>query len=151
MANVKCPYFFGKTNGSKLYINCSAEKFINDESLRKEFVCKEARKVCYDLNCCNEFVLCKNYITLNKAQTLVNKEELLKSDFMKQIERLILNWDKALYESDMVKSHICLRGWEIAQAALKIITGSEYHFTRSERYYGICTEDNKFLLVKWKL
>lgn len=151
MGTVKCPYFLSKTNGKNLYINCSAEKFINDESLRKEFVCKEARKVCYELNCCSEFVLCQNYVTLNKAHTLADNEKLLKSDFMKQVESMIIKWDKALNESDMIRSHACLQSWELVQAALKFITSIEWHFTRTDRYYGICTEDEKFLLVKWRL
>lgn len=151
MQKVKCPYFLSKTNGKMLYINCSAEKYINNESLRKEFVSAEARKVCYDLNCCNEFVLCGNYVDLNQSKLLVDKEELLKSTFMKQVESLISKWDKALKENDMICSHACLQSWELIQAALKFITSTDWHFTRTERYYGICTEDEKFLLIKWKL
>lgn len=67
MSKVKCPYFLSRTNGQKLYINCSTEKHINDTSLRKEFSCVEARKVCYEINCCNDFYHCGNYVELKKG------------------------------------------------------------------------------------
>jgi kynurenine formamidase len=64
LPKVKCPYFLSKTNGHKLYINCSTEKYINSNSLRKEFEFKEVRRVCYETNCCNDYKHCKNFVKL---------------------------------------------------------------------------------------
>lgn len=58
---VKCPYFLSRTNGKKLFINCSTENHINKSSLRKEFNTVEARKVSYEINCCSDPKHCKNY------------------------------------------------------------------------------------------
>lgn len=64
---VKCPFFMNRTNGKKLYINCSTEDHINSSSIQEAFNTIEARKVCYQINCCNDYSHCKNYVQLRKV------------------------------------------------------------------------------------
>mgnify|MGYP006912197381 CR=1 FL=1 len=70
LSRVKCPYFLSRTNGHKLYINCSTEEHINETSLRKEFNYIESRKVCFEVNCCNDFYHCDNYVKLKGSEKI---------------------------------------------------------------------------------
>jgi hypothetical protein len=70
LSRVKCPYFLSRTNGHKLYINCSTEEHINETSLRKEFNYIESRKVCFGVNCCDDFYHCDNYVKLKGSEKI---------------------------------------------------------------------------------
>lgn len=48
---------------------------MNSNSLRKEFDYVESRKVCYEINCCNDFEHCVNYLALkNQDERCIKKE-----------------------------------------------------------------------------
>lgn len=65
MAKAQCPFFLSRSNGKKLYINCSTDSYMNEKSLRKEFNTIEARKISYEINCCNDYAHCRNYIQMS--------------------------------------------------------------------------------------
>lgn len=68
------------------------------------------------------------------------------SDFYKKLDELIYSWDVCLTEGlEQLYEHY-LAKWDLAQSALKEITGIEFHFSRTDTYYGICTEDEEFLI-----
>lgn len=69
-----------------------------------------------------------------------------KSEFMEQLKKLIYNWNLSLDDNLTELQGHYLAMWELAQAALKEITGIEFHFTRTDSFYGICTEDEDFLI-----
>lgn len=72
----------------------------------------------------------------------INKQ----SDFYKKLDELIYSWDVCLTEGlEQLYEHYSAK-WDLAQSALKEITGIEFHFSRTDTYYGICTEDEEFLI-----
>lgn len=77
------------------------------------------------------------------------KEALINSDFWGDLHRLVRNWDAAIIENHMDASKIFIGQWEIACSALKLITGEDWHFTRDDKYYGICTEDKEKYLIRY--
>lgn len=42
----------------------------------------------------------------------------------------------------------CLAQWEVYQLAMKQFYSIELHFTRTDDYFGLCTEDEAFFLMK---
>jgi len=67
MAKVKCPYFLSKSNGTKCYINCSTDQHMNNNAVRNEYSEPLVRKVCWEVNCCNDYFHCKTYVDLKKG------------------------------------------------------------------------------------
>lgn len=64
----KCNYFLSRTNGKKLYINCSKDSSIQN-SERIEFNNPEDRKLYYNNICCSErFTECYKYQDLKVVQ-----------------------------------------------------------------------------------
>ncbi len=93
---------------------------------------------------------------------LLNRERFLKTEFGAALEELIREWDSALEtrEDENGVRHIlldgsrrnirerCLAQWEVYQLAMKQFYGIEFHFTRTDEYFGVCTEDGQDWLLK---
>ena len=76
----------------------------------------------------------------------MNKEQFLKTEFGGELESTITAWDDALSRNREDKEVLrtlawCQAQWEVYRMAIKHFYGVEYHFTRTDEYYGLCTED----------
>ena len=83
----------------------------------------------------------------------LNKEQFLKSEFGSELEGVIKAWDIALQQSRNASETLrdlawCQAQWEVYKLALKHFYGVEYFFTRTDAYFGICTEDESDWLMK---
>lgn len=83
---------------------------------------------------------------------IMEKTKLFKSEFYKGMERTIHDWDDALGKDRedaavMRKLSWCLAQWEVYRKAIKFIYGTEYHFSRTDEYFGLCDEDGKDWLL----
>lgn len=92
----------------------------------------------------------------------INEKRFVESELGQEIGEVIDAWDNALEEEWLgtdrydSKANIrrkeaslwCQAQWMAYQKALKHITGNEYFFTRTDDYYGICTEDESEFLYK---
>lgn len=90
----------------------------------------------------------------------LNKEEFLQSELGRSLKDCITVWDKALttlskcgygtadYLEAQEKSYTSSAMWDVFRMALKHFYGMEYHFTRTDDYFGACTEDEKDWLFK---
>lgn len=84
------------------------------------------------------------------------KKQFLKSEFGKELVSTITAWDEALEKSSRTgedKNILrmlawCQAQWEVYRMAIKHFYGVEYHFTRTDAYYGLCTEDESDWLMK---
>ena len=85
----------------------------------------------------------------------MNKEQFLKTEFGGELESTITAWDDALSRNREDKEVLrtlawCQAQWEVYQMAIKHFYGVEYHFTRTDEYYGLCTEDESDWLMRVK-
>lgn len=95
------------------------------------------------------------------------KNKFLKTEFGSNLEECISTWDKALEERRKVIPGMaghsekglgykywdntckwCEAQWEVYQMAIKQFYGIEFHFTRTDEYFGIVTEDGTDWLIK---
>lgn len=92
----------------------------------------------------------------------LNKEEFLKTGVGSGLVDCITAWDRCL--SALRKFNICnisseyreLRKaadwnqaqWGVYQMVLQQFYGIEYHFSRTDEYFGVCTEDETDWLFK---
>ncbi|UZQ49814.1 hypothetical protein [Clostridium kluyveri] len=68
------------------------------------------------------------------------------SEFLKQLENLVYNWDLSIKDGlEELRGHY-IAMWELAQSALKELTGQDFYFSRTDAYFGICNSDNEFLI-----
>lgn len=85
---------------------------------------------------------------------LLDKEEFLKSELGLKLQALVRKWDLALQQGGMrdpgkqEEIDRCLAQWEVYQLAMKQFYGLEYHFTRTDEYFGAVTEDEADWLIK---
>ena len=82
----------------------------------------------------------------------MNKEQFLKTEFGGELESTITAWDDALSRNREDKEVLrtlawCQAQWEVYRMAIKHFYGVEYHFTRTDEYYGLCTEDESDWLM----
>lgn len=88
-----------------------------------------------------------------------DKEKFLKTEFGVNLQECIKMWDSCLATCENVGSQEsrvirreCLASyraqWDVYQMAMKQFYGIEYHFTRTEEYFGVCTEDEADWLFK---
>ncbi len=82
-----------------------------------------------------------------------NKEKFLESEFGGELECVITSWDLALQKNRSEASTLrdlawCQAQWEVYKMAIKHFYGIEYSFTRTDEYYGLCTEDESDWLMK---
>lgn len=90
----------------------------------------------------------------------MNKEKFLKTELGGNMMECVTAWDDALelrynndYDSEeyargMKTALWCQAQWEVYQMALKQFYGMEYHFNRTDEYFGICTADESDWLFK---
>lgn len=96
----------------------------------------------------------------------LNKEKFLQTEFGAELENNIRCWDNALeekkkatpgfgnpveglgykYWKETCKS--CQDRWEVFGLAMNQFYGVEYHFTRTDEYFGVCNEDGTDWLFK---
>ncbi len=57
-------------------------------------------------------------------------------------------WENKLYLSARFGLERCSAHWSGCQAALQHVYGISYYFTRTDEYFGVCTEDEKDWLFK---
>lgn len=96
----------------------------------------------------------------------LNKDKFLKTEFCAELESTIKCWDNAIaerikttpgygdpnqglgyaYWNNTCKS--CQDRWEVFKLAILQFYGIEYHFTRTDEYFGICTYDESDWLLK---
>lgn len=96
----------------------------------------------------------------------LNKEKFLKTELGESLNNCIWSWDAALMGrederqavalGDSVREYknfdhicdLCQAQWEIFQLAIKQFYGVEYHFSRTDEYFGLVTEDETDWLLK---
>lgn len=85
----------------------------------------------------------------------LNKKEFLKSELGTTLQECVKAWDFWLKirlrdNNEEVRKGLnwCRAQWEVIQIAIKQFYGIEYHFSRTEEYYGVCTEDETDWLFK---
>ena len=77
-----------------------------------------------------------------------NKEKFLKTELGAEMTNCIDCWDKYLEKGDLDEAKIFQFQWFVYQTAIKQFYGIEYHFTRTDEYYGLVTEDYENWLYK---
>lgn len=85
----------------------------------------------------------------------LNKKEFLKSKLGTTLQECVKTWDFALKirlrgNDEEVRETLtwCQAQWKVIQIAIKQFYGIEYHFSRTEEYYGVCTENETDWLLK---
>lgn len=92
----------------------------------------------------------------------LNKGKFLKTELGSSLEECIAAWDHWLaelrkfnidtvgqkYREIRKAADWCQAQWEVYRMALKQFYGVEYHFTRTDEYFGVCTEDETDWLFK---
>lgn len=92
----------------------------------------------------------------------LNKEKFLKTELGSSLHGCITAWDYWLtelrkfsidtidqkYRETRRAADWCQAQWEVYQMALKRFYGVEYHFSRTDEYFGVCTEDEADWLFK---
>ena len=77
-----------------------------------------------------------------------NKQKFLITELGGSLQECITAWDKWLEIGDRKAALWCQAQWEVYKMALRQFYGIEYFFTRTDEYFGICTEDETNWLVK---
>ncbi len=90
----------------------------------------------------------------------MNKEKFLKSSFGSSLKECITAWNKSLYEIGVFPEGTieyirscevaswCQAQWEVYQMAVEQFYGVIYDFSRTDKYFGICTADKTDWLFK---
>ena len=99
----------------------------------------------------------------------LNKEKFMKTEMGAELEETISCWHRAIEERRKVtpglSSHTeedkgmgyhywnntcrsCQDKWEVFKLAIKQFYGIEFFFTRTDEYFGICSEDESVWLMK---
>ena len=90
----------------------------------------------------------------------INKEKFLKTELGGGLQECITSWDIALnncskcrgdennYKQERKVANWCQAQWEVYRLAIKQFYGVEYHFTRTDEYYGVVTEEETDWLFK---
>ena len=91
----------------------------------------------------------------------LNKEKLLQSEFGSNLIECVIAWDYYLIKKTKLELGCymdfgrireglswCQAQWEVYQAVLKYFYDIEYHFSRTNEYFEICTEDESDWLLK---
>ena len=91
---------------------------------------------------------------------IFNKEKFLKTDFGKALKKCVTDFDAALtarskycvgsdeYHLEQKNTDVLLGQWWVYQAAMWQFYGLWLYFTRTDKYFGICTGDETFWLFK---
>ena len=71
----------------------------------------------------------------------LNKEKFLKTELGSSLKECITAWDRWLDTNDTKAALWCQAQWEVYRMAIMQFYGIEYCFSRTDEYFGICTED----------
>lgn len=96
---------------------------------------------------------------LMKTLNRIKLDKFLLTEFGSSMVACVEAWDDTLSRisyNDLSDKMIRLREdcsclqarWEVYKMALKYIFGVDYHFTRTDEYFGICTADESEWLIK---
>lgn len=92
----------------------------------------------------------------------MNKEKFLKTEFGSSLVECVIAWDYwigkrsigSVCDENQRKireaANVCQGQWEVYQKAIRQFYGIEYHFSRTDEYFGIVTEDETDWLIKIK-
>ena len=80
----------------------------------------------------------------------MNVKKFLKTEFGAELENCIKCWDLYLESKDDYSARLCQEQWYVYQMAVKQFYGIEYHFTRTDEYFGVVTKDGQNWLFKVK-
>lgn len=83
-----------------------------------------------------------------KRKMKLNKEKFLKTELGSSLKECIAAWDKWLEIKDEKAAYWCQAQWEVYKMAIRQFYGIEYYFSRTDEYFGICTEDESDWLFK---
>ena len=90
----------------------------------------------------------------------MDKEKFMKTEVGSSLKECITAWDKALeecrryswgteaYRRAKKAADECYAQWEVYKMVLHQFYGIEYCFSRTDEYFGICTEDEAEWLFK---
>ena len=81
------------------------------------------------------------------------KNVFLTSDFRKALKERVISLNGWLDQPDTdpdkeINVARCLAAWSVYQLALKEFYNKDFRFTRTDTYYGVCTEDEEEWLFK---
>ena len=91
---------------------------------------------------------------------IFNKEKFLGTDFGKALKECVTDFDAALtacskhyvgsdeYHLEQKNADVLLGQWWVYQLAMQQFYGLWLYFTRTDKYFGVCTEDESFWLFK---
>lgn len=81
-----------------------------------------------------------------------NKEKFLKTELGSSLHECIITWDHWLNQKNSVSRNKsvawCQAQWEVYRMVVKQFYGIEYHFARTDAYFGVCTKDRADWLFK---
>lgn len=83
-----------------------------------------------------------------ERQMEMNKEKFLKTELGSSLKECIMDWDKWIESRDEDAALWCQAQWEVYKIAIRQFYRIEYCFTRTDEYFGICTEDETDWLFK---
>lgn len=92
----------------------------------------------------------------------LNKEKFLKSELGGNLQECVTAWDHWLtelrkfnidtvgqkYRETRKAADWCQAQWEVFQTVMRQFYNIEYHFSRTDEYFGVCTEDETDWLFK---
>lgn len=92
----------------------------------------------------------------------LNKEKFLKSELGGNLQECVTAWDHWLtelrkfnintvgqkYRETRKAADWCQAQWEVFQMVMRQFYNIEYHFSRTDEYFGVCTEDETDWLFK---
>ena len=99
-------------------------------------------------------------VNAQMGKLILNKEKFLKTELGKKLIDCAVGLDSTLagfwnylMDSDerlkmQRQADIHSAQWEVYQAAMRQFYGLELHFSRTAKYFGVCTEDESFWLFK---
>ena len=92
----------------------------------------------------------RNPLEAAKIMLKLNKEDFLNSELGSNLLECIESWDWALRGGVKTKplADWCQAQWEVYQIMFRQIFHINYHFTRTDERFGICTENEKDWLIK---
>ena len=105
-------------------------------------------------------------VHIRRTDMKLNKEKFMKTEMGGELEETIRTWDKAIDERRKATPGIgnpdqglgfkywdntcrsCQDRWEVFKLAIKQFYGIEFFFTRTDEYFGVCSEDEQVWLIK---
>lgn len=82
----------------------------------------------------------------------LNKEKFLKTELGVNLQECVTAWDHWLNLNNSVSRSKslawCQAQWEVFQTVMRQFYNIEYHFSRTDEYFGVCTEDETDWLLK---